>query len=360
MKKSRMVPWIFLSPFIISLGIFFVYSAARAIIFSFTDYDMFNDFNFVGFSNYIELFNKPLFLYALRNTLVYALLVTSIQTFLALILASVLTAKIKGINFFRVGFYLPSVTSSVVISVIFLWLFQRKGVLNYVLSGIKAFGPTLLIFLLISFVIQFILYKREIRKGMPAKPWELSLLLVSFMISFIIVFLLKFTGIIPPMKVLPVDIVWLQTRETFLGVPIPLWAIMIQNIFTTIPTLMLIFLAGLQDVSPSLYEAARIDGANSRVMFFNITIPAIRPVLFLVLTLSLIGTLQMFEQVAIYGDAVPLQSVVTLAYFVYNRMFAGGILPQVGMAAAAAMFLAFITIVAVLLQRLVVKSEVEK
>ena len=160
------------------------------------------------------------------------------------------------------------------------------------------------------------------------------------------------------------DFIWLQTREDiipgtpfWLSVPRPLAFIMVQNTFTTIPTFMLMFLAALQDVPKSHYEAAAIDGATPIQQFFYITIPSVQPVTFLVVTLGLIGTLQVFDQVAIIGDAAPLSSIVTLAYFVYDRMFPGAQTPEVGFAAAAAIFLALFTLVIVLLQRLFVSSE---
>ncbi len=360
MKRQAYIPWLFLAPFLISLSMFFVYAAIRALFFSFTDYNLFNDYNFVGLQNYKALFRDVNFLFALRNTSVYAVLVTTVQTFLALILAALLNMKIRGINFFRVGFYLPSVTSSVVITVIFLWLFQRKGMFNFIISRIRDLAPVMVLFLGIVVVVHVLLVIMEKRRGMPVKPLELPLLLVGILVAVMTITLLNVFGFIPQPTVGDVDIVWLNTHKTFLGIPRPLWAIIIQNVFTTIPTLMLIFLAGLQSVPPALYEAARIDGAGGVMQFRCITIPSLRPVLFLVLTLSLIGTLQMFDQVAIYGDAVPLQSVITLAYYVYNRMFPGGTLPQVGLASAAAMFLAILTIAAVLLQRLLVKSEVDR
>ncbi len=356
MKKSNLVPWLFVSPFLISLMLFFVYAAIRSVIFSFTDYNLFDKPNFVGFQNYISLFSDANFKFALRNTLVYAVIVTSIQSFLALLLAAILNMKIRGIYFFRAGFYLPSITSSVVITVIFLWLFQRTGFINYIFTILRGELPFIALSFGFTFIFQIVLVYLEKKRGMPAKILELPLLIMSIIISLAIVALLRLTGIIHPGEIDPVNIVWLQTRETFIGVPRPLWAIIIQNIFTTIPTLMLIFLAGLQDVPPPLYEAAKIDGADSIQRFFRITLPGLKPVIFLVLTLSLIGTLQMFDQVAVYGDAVPLQSVITLAYYVYNRMFPGGTLPQVGTASAAALFLAAITIAAVMLQRKVLKS----
>src|SRR5690606_7107170 len=99
------------------------------------------------------------------------------------------------------------------------------------------------------------------------------------------------------------------------------------------------------------------DLASPVQQFLYITIPSVRPVTFLVVTLGLIGTLQMFDQVAIFGNAVPLRSVITLAYFVYNRMFPGAQLPEVGFAAAAAMFLAALTLVIVMIQRLFLRAE---
>ena len=360
MKQPKIIPWVFLSPFIISIALFFVYAAARVMWFAFTDYNLFNEPQFVGFENFVNLFNDVNFGYAVRNTLIYAVLVTLIQTTLALVLAAILNMRIRGINFFRSGFYLPSVTSSVVITVIFLWFFQRRGLFNFLLTELNAALPFIAVFLFITALLQVILVFFERGRGMPARPFELSLLLVSMLIAFVITFILSLTGVLLPGESEVVDIVWLNTRETFFGIPRPLVAIMIQNIFTTIPTLMLIFLAGLQDVPPPLYEAATIDGADARQKFFYITLPSLRPVLFLVLTLSLIGTLQMFDQVAIFGDAVPLESVITLAYYVYNRMFPGGTLPQVGLASAAALFLALVTISAVLIQRAVVGSEGDK
>ena len=118
-----------------------------------------------------------------------------------------------------------------------------------------------------------------------------------------------------------------------------------------------LFLAALQDVPKSQYEAAALDGANRVQQFRWVTIPAVQPVTFLVVTLGLIGTLQVFDQIAILGDAAPFNSRVTLAYFVYDRMFPGGQTPEVGFASASAMFLALFTLLVVLVQRRFIRSE---
>jgi multiple sugar transport system permease protein len=113
--------YLFLLPFLLLLIVFFGYAAVRAIYFSFTDYDLFNAPNWVGFKNYRDLFTDANFVYALRNTVVFAIVVTVIQTFLALVMATILNNKIRGIQFFRAAFYMPSIASSVVITLIFLW-----------------------------------------------------------------------------------------------------------------------------------------------------------------------------------------------------------------------------------------------
>ena len=171
--------------------------------------------------------------------------------------------------------------------------------------------------------------------------------------------MLNIGGVIAPREVAPVSFIWLNTTQElggFLG--IPLVVIMFQNIFTTMPTFMLMFLAALDKtcLSPTT-KRRHSDGATAAQQFRHITVPSVQPVTFLVVTLGLIGTLQMFDQVAIFGDAAPLQSVITLAYFVYDRMFPGAQLPEVGFASAAAMFLAVLTLIVVLVQRVFIPSE---
>lgn len=362
--REQLGAWLFLSPFLLTLAVFFVYSTGRAMYFSFTDYNMFSEPQWVGFANYVSLFQQSLFVRALQNTVLFSFIVTVTQCFLALVMATVLNQKIRGLGFFRATYYMPSIASSVVITLIFLWMFQRRGLINYLWTQGLRHAPIIIFFLVTVLILQVLQVIIERRRGFPARWVDPALTVMSVLIGIVITISAWFSGLVAVRDLAPVDFTWLQTRmrvpesPEFLRVPIPLIAIMIQNIFTTIPTLMIMYLTALQDVPKSLYEAAEIDGAGATQRFLNITIPSVRPVTFLVFTLSLIGTLQMFDQVAIFGDAVPLESVITLAYFVYDRMFPGAQLPQVGVASAAAIFLALFTLTLVLIQRLFIKSEV--
>lgn len=355
---------LFLAPFLLTLAVFFLYATARAVYFSFTNYDLFNAPQWVGWQNYRDLFRDENFLTALRNSLVFAFVVTLVQTVGALVMAATLNQRIRGLSFFRTAFYTPSITSSVVITLIFLWLYQRRGVFNYLATQVQTYLPQVLAFVLAVVALQTLQVMVERSRGMPAKALDPALLVVSLLVAGAATWAATAFGFLAPREVADVDFVWLQTRQEvpsgwpmWLRAPVPLIAIMIQNVFTTIPTFMLMFLAALQDVPKSYYEAAALDGATPAQQFVYITVPSVRPVTFLVVTLGLIGTLQMFDQVAIFGNAAPLRSVITLAYFVYNRMFPGAQLPEVGFASAAAMFLAALTLVIVMLQRLFLRAE---
>lgn len=368
---------LFLLPFLAVLVVFFLYASARAVYFSFTDYDLFNAPKWVGLANYRELFTDDRFILALRNSLVFAAVVTTVQTIGALLSAAAVNRRVRGITFFRAAFYMPAVTSSVVITLIFLWLFQRLGGINYLLTAAARNAPFILTFVIVLVLAQGLQVAFErwrlarkyagTHQRLTVAVTDPALLVVSLVLAVALTIGLSLLGWIGAREVPNVAINWLQTRQEVpasfpfaLRVPLPLAAIMFQNIFTTIPTFMLMFLAAMQDVPRSQYEAAALDGANTAQLFWYVTIPALQPVTFLVVTLGLIGTLQMFDQVAIFGSAVPLQSVITLAYFVYDRMFPGAQLPQVGFASAAAMFLAALTLVIVLLQRTVLRSEAER
>jgi multiple sugar transport system permease protein len=247
---------------------------------SFTDLQLLNEPKIIGLDNYGKILSDPLFRTAVGNTVLYAAVVTFCQTWLALILAVILNAKIPGKQFFRIAWYIPSVTSSVVISLIFVWVFQKEGILNYALSTL--FG------------------------------W---------------------TGFQP--------VAWLTDASARTALP----ALMILNILTTSPTFMLYFLAALQDIPEEIYEAASLDGCVGIQRFFQITVPMLRPIIFLVVVLGTIGTLQIFDQAYIMTNGGPLNQTTTINLLIYRAAFT-----DYSMAYAAAMsFILFIMIFALFL-----------
>jgi len=355
--KEKSAPYVLLSPFLFGFIIFFSYAFIRSLYFSFTDYDLFSMPDWVGINNYINLFKERLFTRALKNSLTFSIIVTTLQTIFALLLAVAMNQKIKGIRFFRTAYYMPSVTSSIVITLIFMWMFQRKGVINYLLTLLRQHGLTIGIFLTLLVGIQLLLVVIEKLRGRPVEYLEPSYIVISIILASIITYVLKDFGIIKLAEVKAVDIFWLNTREKVpfwagpFAFPRPLGAIMILNIWTTVPTFMILYLAGLQGIPKVLYEAAEVDGAKGWQKFWYITVPQLKHITFLVVTLGLIGTLQMFDQVKIIGSQAPLESVITLAYYVYDSAFPGASAPKVGMASAAAVILAVLTLTIVLIQK---------
>lgn len=356
-KGDWVASFVFLLPLLFTLSVAFLYAFVRTVYFSFTDYNLFRITRFVGFDNYVQLFSDPRFVLALTHSLVFAAIVTASQTFFALLLAVVLNQRIRGLTFFRATYYVPCIASSVAVTTVFVWLMNRRGTINWLLTAIGRNFPFIALGMGVVIAVQTAQVYWDRRHGLPTRALDPVHLGVSFLAGAVVNIILARFGVLRPYPLADVSIPWFTTRQTFLGIPLPLLSIMLLNIWTTVPTMMILFLAGLQDVPRELYEVADLDGATPWQKLRYITVPALRPVMFLVITLGLIGTLQMFDQAAITSGIAPLESVITLAYYVYWSLFGAGTLPKVGMASAAALVLAVLTLVVVLIQRRVGFSE---
>lgn len=273
--------YLFISPWLIIFTIFSIVSLAYAVYLSFTSYNLLKPPQLWGLEGYLRVFDDDLFLKkALPNTFKYVLIVVPLQTILSLILAFAMDQKLRFQRVFRTLFYLPSVTSSVVISLIFIWIFAPQGIFNQITN---------------------------------------------------------------------LSVNWLDDPRT------AFYVIMGMNIFTTSGTLMLIFLAGLQDISASIYEASQIDGANPVQTFFYITIPMIRPVIFFVVTVGIIGCFQVFDQIFVMTAGGPLDSTTTVTYLIYKWAFRDTTI-KMGQASALAVVLTFIILGITILQRRVIEG----
>jgi multiple sugar transport system permease protein len=241
---------------------------------------------FNGSANYNYIFRvDPVFWTAIWNTIQYSFFVVIIQTIISFTLALIVNQNIRGKKFFRTTFYFPSVTSSVAISLIFLYLFNNLGLINYALSLVGITGPN-----------------------------------------------------------------WLGDPHTALK------SIMGLNIWTTTGTLMVIFLAALQDVPRDTLEAAAIDGATGVQAVIRVILPQIRPAIFFVVANGIIGTLQIFDQAFIMsgGTGAPENSTMTAVLYIYNQAFTNGFY---GVAAAASFVLFCFIFVATFVVRRVLEPQ---
>ncbi|HZY69134.1 MAG TPA: sugar ABC transporter permease [Devosia sp.] len=349
-QRDHVVGYLFMLPFLVSLTAFFLYAAVRTLVFSFTDYNLFNTPAFVGIANYLAMLRDSLFTLALSNTLAFSLIVTASQTALALLLAVQVNSVVKARGFWRTVFYLPSIMSSAAMTLIFLWLFQRQGLMTELVQFAVNARWYLVAFVAIAAVIQLALVLNARRRYDGISFGDPVFATVALLVALVATYLLRVAAALPVYDE-ELLISWLNTQARFLFLPQTLWSVALMNVFTTVPTFMLLFLAGLQSIPVALYEAAELDGAGKVRQFFYVTVPSLAPVTFAVVTLGIIGTLQMFDQVAILGDAAPLQSRVTLAFYIYANAFPEGAASRIGMSSAAAILLGVLTLIIVYLQR---------
>lgn len=121
---------IFLAPGLIWFWTFSIYPLLYAFWMSLHEWKIRGASEFIGLANYVRVFEDPINLIALRNTVVYALISVPGQMVLGLAIALLLEQKIRGKVFFRLLFYLPVISSWVVVSLIFMFLFNSEGLVN--------------------------------------------------------------------------------------------------------------------------------------------------------------------------------------------------------------------------------------
>jgi len=134
--KEKITTFVFILPWLVSFCIFVLYPIVFSICVSMTDYSGLTwDMRFVGFSNYARAFKDRVFLKALSNTLLFVLITVPATTTISLLLAVLLTSGIKFKRLFQAGYFLPSVISMVVISMIWLYIYSATGPLNTLLRS---------------------------------------------------------------------------------------------------------------------------------------------------------------------------------------------------------------------------------
>lgn len=282
-----------------------------------------DSYKIVGLDNYNRLLlqdglAQKDFFTAFKNTLYFVLGVVPVQTVLALLLAVVLNQKwLRAKGLFRTVYYFPSITSSVVISLIFMWMFSRSGIINVALEGLfPNYDPVTWLNdsngLIHNFLGLFGVTRQTVGDWATTQVAGLTL--------------------------------W----DWISGPSVTMFTIMLLNTWTTIGTLMVIFLAALQNISPEVYEAAQIDGATTWQTFRKITVPLLAPTTFFVVTLGLIGTFQVFDQVFVISSGGPAKTTLTIAYIVYQNGFKNS---EMGLAAASAIILFGIIFVFTMIQR---------
>jgi oligogalacturonide transport system permease protein len=251
MYENRRLGLLFVLPFLLGVLLFKLFPFVMSFALSFTQYDLMEPPVFVGLDNYKEMLaDDPLFRKSLGVTLLFTFLAVPLRVGFALFIAHVLNFKLRGINFFRSAFYLPSILGgSIAVAVLWRFIFARNGLVNIALMKL-GFEPVL----------------------------------------------------------------WLADEHY------SIWTIVL--LFTwQFGSSMVIFLAALQNVPATLYEAAECDGASKWQQFFRITVPLITPVIFFNVIMQMVHAFQEFNGPYMITEGGPLHSTYVLALYIYDQSF---------------------------------------
>ncbi len=303
---------LYLVPAAVIVVVFRMVPIASAFVLSFFDVKMGRIRGFVGLAQYIRLFQDPTFFNSLGTTAYYVAGVVPASLFLSLLAAVLLNKKIRALGFYRTVYFLPVVTSLVAISMVWKWIFHpRLGLLNYVF---EILGGNAMLWL--------------------DEPRGIFEMMAS-------------------------GLGWAWWPNGFSGPSLALIAVIIVAIWRGIGYNIVIFLAGLQNIPDQYYEAARIDGANSRGVFWRVTWPLLSPTTFYVLLSTTITSFQVFTQIYLMtGPPVggPMGTTKVIVYYLFEKGFdAGG---NMGYASAVALILFLIILSLTLVQRRLVESRV--
>jgi len=280
--RPHVTGWVFALPFVLIFAVFLAIPIVASFVLSFTSFGIANiqdwfSAELIGIDNYTQLFDDEKFLKAARNTAVFVLFGVPLTIALGLAIAVGLNQALgRVVGLFRVGYYLPVVTSIVAIAVVWRYLLAPEtGLINLTLDIVGIEGPN-----------------------------------------------------------------WLGQRSTALG------SIIALGVWRNVGFDMVIFLAALQGINPTLYEAARVDGASAWHIFRRITVPLLRPAILFLTVITTAGYLQLFEEPFVMTGGGPLDSTLSVSMYVYQQGFS---FLNLGYASAVAyaLFVAIIVLAAI-------------
>jgi len=268
------IAMVFLIPSFIGFFGFFAWPALRGIYLSFTEYDMLRDPVWIGFDNYVKIFQDPIFFNSIWVTLEYVLLNIGIQTVLALLIAVLLHRFTRSIVI-RGIILLPYLIANVIVALVWYWLCDYNlGLINSVLDGLG-----------------------------------------------------------------------LQRMGFFGNETLAMPTIALVNVWRHVGYTALLIFAGLVAIPRDVYEAAEVDGAGEWRIFRSVTLPLLRPVLAFVLVVTLVGSFQIYDTIAVTTQGGPVHATRAINVYIFQQAFEQR---NFGYASALAVilmiFLAFIAI----------------
>lgn len=303
--RSSAHAYLYLAPAGIILFVFFLVPVVLSFAVSFTNWegaDTPDLVRYVGWRNYARTLRDGEFWLVLMNTINYVIYSVPPTLALALGAALLINRKFRTSTLFRTIFFLPYVTTWVSVSIVWRYFFDvQTGPLNYVLIHVFHLDP-----------LRWLEEPRGVIQMfatgvLGVKSWPN-----------------------PPV-----------VGPLLAGPSLAMVSVIVTSVWRDIGFSMVIFLAGLNNIDPSYYEAAKIDGASAWQQFRRITLPLLSPVTFFLLVVGMIGAFRVFVPILVMTPAGgPGKSTSTLVYYMYDKGFAQW---KLGLAAAVA-YLSFLIV----------------
>ena len=268
--------YLFVLPALLVYALFMVYPFLQSIYLSLTSWDGAQPVKeFVGLANYAALLQDPLLWTSLSHNLIWVVLGTIAPLVIGLLLAIMLWNRPPGFTLFRTFFFLPQVLSSVVIAIVWGWIYNPIfGILN---QGLSAVGLEHL------------------------------------------------------------ERAWLGDGD------VALYAVLAAAVWAQTGFVFVIFMAGLQNVSRDLLEAAMLDGANAWSRFWNVTMPQLASVTTVITVFLLIGGFNVFDVIFVMTAGGPANATEVIATYTYSEAFTQN---RVGYGATLSMVMTVLSLVA--------------
>lgn len=301
--RTKLGPYFYILPALIIVLVFRTLPILSSFTASFTDYDIGGFHGFVGFANYARMLSDARFWQSVLNTIFFVLGVVPAGLLIPLFLAMLLRRKLAGKSFYRTVYFLPVVTSAVAISVVWTWLYNPEaGPINQIITALGG---------------EPLLWLRE-----PRGIFEMML---------------------SPLGIHP--------KGVLAGPSLALVSLMMVSVWKSTGYNTVLFLAGLENIDETYYEAAKLDGAGAWGTFRHITWPLLSPTTYYVLIMSTIVSFKTFALVYVMTPPPgggPLGTTNVMVFYLFQKAFDRF---DIGYASAISVFLFLILLSLTIAQR---------
>ncbi len=250
-SKEELAAYLFILPSLAGFIVFLVVPMLASLGISLYDWELLVPPRFIGLQNFVDLLRDTVFRKVLLNTVYYTVGLVPLNIVISLGLALALNARLRFVNLYRLAFFLPVVTVTVAVSLIWKWMYDPfAGLIDELLRLVGITGPN-----------------------------------------------------------------WLSD---------PNWAmpaLILMSVWKGFGYNMVLFLAGLQGIPTTIYEAALIDGAGAWQRFRRITLPLLSPTMFFAVVMTVISSFQVFDQAYVMTGGGPAFATNTIVMYIWQSGF---------------------------------------